>query len=40
MFSGLEMSHSQMSDFSKTYNKQNSKPQLTNQKTTEFSKLG
>ncbi|XP_063691618.1 adhesion G-protein coupled receptor G6-like isoform X2 [Bolinopsis microptera] len=37
---GLEMSHSQMSDFSKTYNKQNSKPQLTNQKTTEFSKLG
>lgn len=32
------MSHSQISDFSKTFNK-NSKP-LTNQKTTDFSKLG
>ncbi|KAL5262897.1 hypothetical protein ACHWQZ_G008335 [Mnemiopsis leidyi] len=36
---GLEFSHSQMSDLSKTYNQKNSKP-LTHQKTTEFSKLG
>jgi len=36
---GLEMSHSQISDLSKTYNQKNSKP-LTHQKTTEFSKLG